>query len=285
MGSQFLWGLAMTYLNWLVSVDALGSRLDESGLVLLDASMPPPGSTPDPSQPINTIKNARRFDIDTEFSDTAQAFPHMLPSPDVFSQKAQALGINNDSTIVVFDNQGMFSAPRAWWMFRAMGHDKVLILDGGMPAWQQAGFECDTEYHQAEHKGNFVARLQTGWFVAMNDIEKATRGEAITVVDARSADRFYSRVDEPRPGIRRGNIPSSINLPFDQVLIQGHYKSSADIEQEFKSLGINKNDELYFSCGSGVTACIDAVAARLCGFEKVSVYDGSWCEWASCKSE
>ena len=263
----------------------LAKNIDDPRLVILDASMAMPGTKPDPTQAITTIPNAIRFDIDGEFSQANTPFPHMLPSEEDFTNKVQKLGINNDSQVVVFDSVGIFSAPRAWWMFRAMGHNNVSLLNGGLPAWQAAGLNCANEYKKVKQFGDFKAHQDTQWFVSMPAVETAIAEGNVVIVDARSADRFHSRVDEPRPEIRRGNIPTSLNLPFDKVLKNGCYKAPATIEVEFNKLNIDKNSKIYFSCGSGVTACIDAAAALLCGFENVSVYDGSWCEWATCNPE
>jgi len=265
----------------LVSAHWLDKHSNDANLFLLDATIPVPGADPNNVATKKIIPKALRFDIDTEFSDQTAPYPHTCLSDAIFTAKVQALGINANSTIVVYDDIGIFSSPRAWWMFKAMGHEKIFILDGGLPAWQQAGLPTDGYYGASPSPGNFQAKLQPRWFVNIIDVEKTLSENNVTVIDARNADRFNSRIDEPRPGLRRGNIPGSLNMPFAQVLQDGYYKPVAALEREFKNLKLNKQQSLYFSCGSGVTACIDAVAALLCGYQNVSVYDGSWCEWGT----
>ena len=267
----------------LITPDWLSAQLNSEDLIILDASIPAIGTVPDVSKTKTTILSALRFDIEGEFSDSKSPYPHTMISPQDFTEFVRALGVNSNSQIVVYDDMGIFSAPRAWWMFKAMGHDNISILNGGLPAWQLAGLPCDKDYGSANQKGNFEARPLKNYFVNMHDIENIIETNEAVVIDARSADRFFSRVDEPRPGLRRGNIPGSINLPFNLVLENGAYKNAEQLAAVFDDLQINNSKPLYFSCGSGVTACIDAVAAKICGFEKVSVYDGSWCEWGSCK--
>jgi thiosulfate/3-mercaptopyruvate sulfurtransferase len=262
----------------------LATHLQDPKLIILDASIAPAGTSPEPEQTICTIPKARCFDIDQVFSDPNSPFPHTLPTPKDFTLKAQALGINNNNHLIVFDNMGIFSAPRAWWMFNAMGHQQVSILNGGLSAWQRAGFDCVDKYGHAAISGNFQANLQNGWFVHINDIEQMIDKPTAIVIDARNADRFHSRVDEPRPGLRRGNIPGSLNLPYESLLQQGSYLSIDEMQKQFDALSLNQQHPLFFSCGSGVTACVDAVAAKLCGYQNISVYDGSWCEWGSKKT-
>lgn len=268
----------------LIDCDWLLDQRDNPALIILDASMAAPGAKPNPTAEICTIPNALRFDIDQQFSDPDSLFPHTLPSPEIFSQKAQALGISNDSHLVIFDNAGIYAAPRAWWMFRAMGHQQVSILNGGLPAWRAAGHECDDKYAKTITTGDFEAKFQDRWFVNINDVEQALDNQIVTVIDARSADRFHSRVDEPRPDLRRGNIPGSKNLPFANLLNENAYMPTEELRKQFAALHLDREQPLFFSCGSGVTACVDAVAALLCGYNMVSVYDGSWCEWGSKKS-
>ena len=267
-------------LDILVTPQWLAENLSSPTLVILDATIVVPGAA-STTRLAQHIPGALRFDIDNEFSDSRAPHPHTLPDPQQFSEQVQTLGINNDSLIVVYDDIGIFSAPRAWWMWRAMGHQQVFILNGGLPAWLSNGGATAIEHAAAKSRGDFQAHYEAGWFVDITTVEQAVSKKNKLVVDARNSDRFNSRIDEPRPGVRRGNIPGSCNLPFEQVLHNGRYKSSAELQQQFQLHWQNIGQPLIFSCGSGVTACIDAVAALLAGVNNVSVYDGSWCEWAT----
>lgn len=264
----------------LVDSTWLHANLTHPQLMVLDASLPPPGKTL-PS-PLKTIAGAQRFNIEAEFGDAANELPHMMPSPAQFQAEARSLGIHNDSTVVVFDYLGVFSSPRAWWMFKAMGFDQVAVLNGGLIHWEQNGGKIAAEFTHPEFAGaigNFNAQPREDYFCNADYVARASQSQNAQLIDARSADRFYARVDEPRPGLKRGHIPGAANIPFDALLQQQAYRPLPELEQAFSAITADKNRELIFSCGSGVTACVVAFAAHLCGFNKLRVYDGSWAEW------
>ncbi|MFN8411002.1 MAG: sulfurtransferase [Anaerolineales bacterium] len=262
----------------LVSVQWLAENLTAENLIILDASMKPVipvvNETPETSA---YIPGALRFDFDQEICDHNTSLPHMMPSPEFFTDEMQKMGINQDSAIVVYDKIGLFSSPRAWWMFRAMGHEQVAVLDGGLPAWMNAGFKTVPQLKEKPlHRGNFVAQLQSGAFVASSDVMKALSDSNFSVMDARSVGRFKGLEPEPREGLRRGHMPNAVNIPYVNVLENGMMKSSINLKSIFD---IYKNKKMIFSCGSGVTACILALAAEQAGHKEFAVYDGSWSEW------
>ncbi|MCL4106228.1 UNVERIFIED_CONTAM: hypothetical protein GTU68_061070 [Idotea baltica] len=200
-------------------------------------------------------------------------------SPEAFEAGCQRLGIGQDSLIVVYDNQGIYSSPRAWWMFQAMGHEQVFVLDGGLPEWEGLGLPTvealDTEFESGDFKAGFRPEKMVAFdFVASN---LATQNWL--VIDARAAERFQSLVDEPRAGVRRGNIPQSINLPFAEVLENGKFKSQEALADIFEGLA-RETRPLVFSCASGVTACIVLMASELVFSGEKAIFDGSWTEWA-----
>ena len=265
----------------LVSVQWLADHLDLENLIILDASMKPVGITSNHAalEEPSCIKGARRFDFDQEIRDKNTNLPHMMPSADFFTEEMQKLGINKDSAIIVYDDVGVYSSPRAWWMFRAMGHGQVAVLDGGLPAWKKAGFEIgDQPDKTAEHRGNFVARPQDGLFCDSAHVLEALSDPRFAVLDARSNGRFNGTEPEPRAGLRPGHMPNSINLPYAHVVVDGFVLPATKLDSIFSKL-VNKDKKLIFSCGSGVTACITALAAELAGYSNISVYDGSWSEW------
>ena len=263
----------------LVSVQWLAENLNAENLVILDASMPPVTAADnnkeqkDPSY----IPHARRFDFDKEIRDKESHLPHMMPSPEMFTDEAQKLGINNDSAIVVYDNVGIYASPRAWWMFRAMGHSQVAVLDGGLPAWIKAGFETVPNLEELPKKrGDFVSQPQEELFSDSADVFIALHDRNFVVLDARSEVRFKGVEPEPRPGLRPGHMPHSVNIPFTSVLEDGRLASKAKLRSIFDKY---KDKKMIFSCGSGVTASILALAADQAEFKDLSVYDGSWSEW------
>jgi thiosulfate/3-mercaptopyruvate sulfurtransferase len=267
----------------LVSAQFLKDNLAAENLIILDASMKPVGKAggATPQTPVY-IPGSLRFDFDNEIKDLHTSLPHMMPTPEFFTDEMQKLGINKDSAIVVYDNVGVYSSPRAWWMFRAMGHDQVAVLDGGVPAWVNAGFETATQLKQKpEQRGNFVSHPQHEAFVDSNHVMKALHDEDFRVLDARSSNRFHGLEEEPREGLRRGHMPNALNIPFANVLEDGMLKPRSNLRSIFDPY---KNKKMIFSCGSGVTACILALAAEQAGYHNFSVYDGSWSEWGLASS-
>lgn len=263
----------------LVDPDYVQAHQNDPDFIILDATMAVVGADPLKVGEKKVIPGAIRFDVDQEFS-INMPFPHTMLPPALFTEKVQVLGINKNSTIVVYDDVGLFSSPRAWWMFKAMGHDNITILNGGLPRWLAAGFSIEQQHKTPKNLGDFQAKVRPEYFKNIDDIRNAI-ANGTHIVDARSADRFHSRVDEPRPNLRRGNIPSSKNLPFQTIINEQGYLPSEKIEAVLKELKLEKDEPVIFSCGSGITACIDAVAAKICGYSNVSVYDGSWTEWGT----
>jgi thiosulfate/3-mercaptopyruvate sulfurtransferase len=263
----------------LVSTAWLSAHLNDPDLVILDSSMKPIGSAGATAGSTDAwIPKAQIFDFDTRICDRGTSLPHMMPAPDVFEREVRALGVNEQSQIVVYDKVGIFSSPRAWWMFKAMGHDAVAVLDGGLPAWLVAGLPTQASPAPAVPAGNFVAKPRPSLFVDADHVASALTNAAAAVLDARSQGRFHGREPEPRPGLRSGHMPNAINVPFGSVQSHGHMKSPEEISALFAAK-VGARERLVFSCGSGVTACTLALAAELAGYSNKAVYDGSWSEW------
>ncbi|KGY13339.1 thiosulfate sulfurtransferase [Vibrio tubiashii] len=267
-------------MNPLVSPQWLKSQLETNpNLIVLDTSIDfqIPGEVEKDST--NLIPGSLRFDYDNEFCDPSTCLPHMMPSQERFSSLAQLLGLNNDSTVVVYDNSGTFASPRAWWMLKAMGHKHVYVLDGGLTEWKMQGFDTVQQYARAPKLGNFTATLDPSYFVDATYVLNQIDNHASLTVDARSRQRFNKEVPEPRAGVRSGHIPNSVCQPFAE-LMDGHKLKPVDELQQMLALSLGKDKEgIIFSCGSGVTAAIVLLAAHLCGYHNLSVYDGSWTEW------
>ncbi len=263
----------------LVSPQWLAERLNDPRLVILDSSLEFQIPAETAKDWTNKIPNSQRFDYDKDFCDIESSLPHMMPSEERFNHLAQELGINNDSIIVVYDNSGTFASPRAWWMFNAFGHKEVFILDGGLTEWKAQGYNVTQEYVEPAAKGNFSGTLQSNHFVDANYVKSKIDDESSLTIDARSLARFLSEVAEPRPGIRSGHIPNSCCVPFAELMTQHKLKSTDELSEILKASLNNEAQEYLFSCGSGVTACIVLLAATLCGYKNLAVYDGSWTEW------
>jgi thiosulfate/3-mercaptopyruvate sulfurtransferase len=265
----------------LVSVQWLADNLDAENLVILDASMKPVGvanadvSTEEPA----CIKGALRFDFDNHIRDKSTDLPHMMPSTEFFTDEMQKLGINKDSAIVVYDYVGVYSSPRAWWMLHAMGHSQVAVLDGGLPAWKKASRPCGVQAeNMAQQRGNFESQPQVGMLCNSEHVLEALSDSQFAVIDARSEGRFKGTEPEPRAGLCSGHMPNALNLPFANTVQDSFMLPAQKLDSMFSKL-VNKEQKLIFSCGSGVTACVDALAAELAGYPNITVYDGSWSEW------
>jgi thiosulfate/3-mercaptopyruvate sulfurtransferase len=222
------------------------------------------------------IPGSLRFDFDDVLRDHNTSLPHMLPSPEFFTDEMQKLGVNHDSAIVVYDKVGVYSSPRACWMFRAMGHKQVAVLDGGLPAWIRAGYETVPTLATPKGRGDFASLPQGGLFVDSKFVLQALKDSTFSVIDARSAGRFKGQDPEPRAGLRGGHMPNAVNIPYTNVLENGLIMSKSKLQSIFEQY---KDKKMTFSCGSGVTACVVALAAEQAGYKDLAVYDGSWSEW------
>jgi thiosulfate/3-mercaptopyruvate sulfurtransferase len=263
----------------LVSVQWLADHLTAENLIILDASMKPvtPYNSTAPQPGPVYIPRSMRFDFDKEILDRNSSLPHMMPSAEFFTEEMQKMGIDKNSAVVVYDNVGIYSSPRAWWMFRAMGHEQVAVLDGGLPAWIQAGYETVPTLAEApQQRGDFASRPQGGLFVDSKFVVQALADPTFSVIDARSAGRFKGQEPEPRQGLRPGHMPNAVNIPFTNVLENGMMSSRSKLRSVFEQY---QNKKMIFSCGTGVTACILALAAEQTGYNDLAVYDGSWSEW------
>lgn len=264
----------------LVSVDWLKAHLETPNLVILNASIPKVTDTSNSFSEALLIPNTRFFDIKHKFSDVVAPFPSTFPSEAQFTREAQLLGIHKDSLIVVYDDKGIYSSARAWWLFKAFGHHNVAVLDGGLPEWNKAKYATEIYQPFKGAKGDFVAFENKNLMKFFEDIKVESQDASHIIMDARSEKRFKCLVDEPRDGLRRGTIPNSVNLPFEDLLDGFCLKNIDELKQIFNKLA-KPSDNLTFSCGSGITACVLALGADLAGYEHLSVYDGSWTEWGS----
>ena len=264
----------------IVSVERLHSNLDAENLIILDASIKKVGGGDNDLKSELQIPKSLFFDLKEAFSDVSAPFPTTFPSEKQFTLGAQNLGINSDSAIVIYDDKGIYSSARAWWMFKAMGHNNVAVLNGGLPKWIDSGFGSEFKREYKLTQGNFMAHYNPEYMKFFDDVKQASSQKSHKIIDARSEARFESLEPEPRIGLRSGTIPNSLNLPFEDLLEDYQLISKDLIETKFKSLA-NKEEAIIFSCGSGITACVLALGAELSGYKNISVYDGSWTEWGS----
>jgi len=272
--------------SWLTETDELAAELDAPDIVIIDASWHMPGEGKDARADYlaEHIPGAIFFDID-EIADTKSVLPHMLPPPEKFSSRMRSMGIGDGSRIVVYDQQGIYSAARVWWTFRVMGVEDVTVLNGGLPKWKREGIPLESGEPRLRSTRHFTSRRNADLVRDVSDMKSILKDHSAEIVDARSAERFAGRVPEPRPGLRSGHIPGAHNLPYGRLLKQdGTLKSPAELEALFNEAGVDLSKPVVTSCGSGITASVLALALAVIGHRRTAVYDGSWSEWGADQS-
>ena len=268
-------------MNPLVSPSWLASRLDHADTIVLDATLPPVGVTPAPDVHASYLRahipGALFFNIE-DLSDHATPLPHMLPPAEEFSRKLSALGVASENTIVVYEQNDVFSAPRAWWMLGTMGARCVYVLDGGLSAWVEAGMPTASG-PVLRPPAKFQAALKREAIKDFAQVQQMLDDQS-QILDARSAGRFNGTSPEPRPGIRSGHMPGAINVPYTELIRGPRMKPEDELRAVFNARNANLRQPITTSCGSGVTAAVIALALEICGAHEVSLYDGSWAEYA-----
>ena len=262
----------------LVSTGWLADHLDQVRVV--DASWYMPDEKREPAKEFEVahIPGAVFFDIDG-IADHATDLPHMMPTAGEFSRMVGALGIGDGETIVVYDGTGLFSAPRAWWMLKAMGHKDVKVLDGGFPKWKREGHAIETGPAHASSKF-FTAIPKPAIMRDFDAVMGIVKDRSAQMVDARSASRFNAQEPEPREGVRGGHMPGAINVPWRKmVAADGTLKPQAELREAFADVDINQ--PIVTTCGSGISAAILMLALNEIGAHDVALYDGSWTEWGA----
>lgn len=261
----------------IVSVTWLNNNLKAKNLLVFDATIAKVGGKVEEEK--QQIPNAIFFDLENTFVNIKGEFPNTIPTKEHFQKEVQKLGVHNNSCIIVYDALGTYASPRVWWLFKLFGFTNIAVLNGGLPAWKKAGYATEYQIKREIKKGNFKAVFQENLLKVTEQVLKASNNKKL-IVDARSEARFYATIPEPRKELRGGHIPNSKTLPYEKLQSDGSMKSVKELQQLF--LEINpKNAPMIFSCGSGITACILALAADMVGYDNYSVYDGSWTEWAS----
>jgi len=265
-------------MNPLVTAAWLARRLNDPNIVVFDATLAPPGTTADPhaSYLVEHIPGARFFDIEA-LSDHTTTLPHMLPTANSFAAAMSALGVSDTMDIVVYEQTGVFSAPRAWWMLRTFGARNVYVLDGGLNAWKAADLPVGSAIpHRTP--ATFHATLDTAVVVDFPALRHLLANQE-QILDARSAGRFQGTAPEPRPGLPSGHMPGAISLPFTTLVADGRLKPAESLREIFTATGIDLTKPVTTTCGSGVTAAVLYLGLEIAGAQSLSLYDGSWAEY------
>lgn len=266
-----------------ISVDDISQdTLNNVQVILVSMSNPVSGEKDTASD--GYIPGAVKIDLDAEGSDHSGDLPHTLLSAQAMATLLGGLGISASTTLLLYDNYGLFCAPRLWWMLKALGHQRVCVLNGGMPAWKAKGLPVSQSLKSLEsiEPVQYLAQPQADWFCNSDGVVNALDNPDVTILDARSRPRFNGEVAEPRAGLRSGHMPGAVNVPFTELLTANKSLASSDtLKSYFSNANIGLEQRLLCSCGSGVTACIVGMAALECGAQQVTVYDGSWAEWGA----
>lgn len=267
--------------NILVSTQWLAENLSNPNLRILDGSWYLPTENRDPlaEYQVAHIQGAQFFDIDA-ISDKTSDLPHMIPTAEQFVKQVAELGISNDNHVVVYDSQGLFSAARVWWLFRYFGLNNITVLDGGLPKWTADGYTTSDTPTPSE-TGHLSVTAQNHLVRNAAQVLNASTS-ATQIIDARAPARFRGEAPEPRAGLRAGRIPSSKNVFFKALLnSDGTLKPDAELASVFKTQGVDLEQPIITSCGSGVTASILTLALHKLGHNNHALYDGSWSEWGA----
>ncbi len=267
--------------QFLVSTEWLEKHLESPDITIIDASwhLPTAGRDARAEYREERIPGAVFFDID-DLSDETSSLPHMLPSPVKFSSRMRKMGIGDGTRIVAYDTAGMFSAARAWWMFRTFGHSDVVLLDGGFQKWKSEGRPVEDEPPGPRQERHFSARQQSIMLRDRDDVLSAVRSGQEQIADARSPARFSGEEEEPRQGLRSGHMPGACNVHYATLLNDDATMKSADeIRAAFEASGIDLSRPVITTCGSGVTAAVLSLGLAIIGHDDNALYDGSWTEW------
>lgn len=264
----------------IVSAEWLLGQINKSDVRVVDATAFMPGTERDPRAEFEAahIPGAVFLNL-ADVVDNSSPLPMMLPPPEKFASRVQALGIGDGSRIIVYDNSPLRTSARAWWMFRTFGVNTVAVLDGGLEAWKAAGGGLESGKPVVRHR-HFTPLFDTSDVRDLEAMRENLKTNAAQVVDVRSHDRFTGADPETRPGLRSGHMPGARNLPFNQLYADdGRIKDDAGLRAAFAEAGVDLGKPMIASCGSGITAASLVLAAEKLGVTNVALYDGSWTEW------
>ncbi|QGN39175.1 3-mercaptopyruvate sulfurtransferase [Klebsiella oxytoca] len=268
--------------SFFIAADWLAEHIDDPEIQIIDARMAPPGQE---DRDVNAeylaghIPGAVFFDIEA-LSDHTSPLPHMMPRAEAFAVAMRELGVSSDKHLVVYDEGNLFSAPRAWWMLRTFGVEKVSIVAGGLEGWRRDELPLEQGLPELP-EGDFDGRLDPQAIKRLTDVLLVSHEGSAQIVDARPAGRFHGQVAEPRPGLRCGHIPGALNVPWTELVINGELKTTDELNEIFARQGVDFEQPIIVSCGSGVTAAVVLLALTTLGVNGVSLYDGSWSEWGA----
>ena len=267
----------------LVTTEWLATQLESNDLLVFDASWYMPAEARDARAEyrLGHIPGAQFFDIDA-IADTESGLPHTVPTAARFERMLGALGVSADSRVVFYDQKGIFSSARGWWLMRLFGHERCAVLDGGLPKWRREGRRLESGEASVPPAAAYRASLNTRHLRGLGDVVANLQSRQEILLDARSADRFHARVPEPRAGLRAGHVPGSRSLPFTDLLAADQTLLPREqLRALFQARGVGDSSAVVTSCGSGLTAAVLNLGLEVAGLPMGALYDGSWSEWGA----
>ncbi len=267
----------------LVGTDWLADNLGEPGLRVMDASFYMPAEAANAKALFLDahVPGARFFDLEL-IADQETSLPHMVPTAGRFERLVAELGISDGDRVVFYDQKGLFSAARGWWLMRLFGHDCAAVLDGGLPKWCREGRPVEAGDAATGETGSFHATLRSARLRGLGDMLDNVASGGELVLDARAAGRFTGAAPEPRPGLPSGHMPGAASLPATELLGPDQTMLPPDaLRDRFAHAGVDGARPVVTSCGTGVTAAILTLGLAVAGLPEGALYDGSWTEWAS----
>jgi len=264
----------------LVTTEWLESNIDKVKIFDSSWHMPSTKRNAKKEYTDNHIKGAMFYDID-HHSDQNSPFPHMMSNSDYWTRMLWSYGIKNEDHIVVYDFSDTYSSCRLWFSLKYFGHKKVSVLDGGLKKWLKENKKTTNKLEKIEKISSYRTNENKEYIKNKKDIEENIKNFSFQIVDARSRERFGGKVDEPRPGLKKGCIMGSKNIPFKDCINSetNTFKTKSEIIKIFNENKVDYSKPIVFTCGSGITACVLGMAYSLISGKNAVIYDGSWSEY------
>jgi thiosulfate/3-mercaptopyruvate sulfurtransferase len=227
------------------------------------------------------IPGARFFDIDV-VADPDTNLPHMAPTAGRFARLMGEMGVSNATRVIFYDQKGLQSSARGWWLMKLFGHEKTAVLDGGLPKWLAEGRATESSDAKSAAPTSYTPDFRADLVKGIGDVKRIIADGSALILDARAKGRFDGSAPEPRPGLPSGHMPGAKSVPFNELLNADFtMKDAAALRARFAAAGADGTTPIVTSCGTGVTACILALGLRQAGLGDAAIYDGSWTEWAA----